>query len=246
MLCRFVVTSKLGRVLARDARRRAQDAASAATSRRTTSSSSGRCRRCCARWRARSTSRRSASSTPARCSRRTRSRWRSGSRSAAAARWSGALLGAWLINGAKSWLTAAFPSAWLYVLGGLFVVVTLFLPEGSSVVGGAASRAGSRPSARARKWRDAAGAAAGQQPRRRRRERPIRRDPRWTPEDDRLDADRRDVPSRRRARPPLALWVENVTVSFDGFKALERRHAACSNAASSAASSAPTAPARPR
>ncbi len=42
----------------------------------------------------------------------------------------GALLGAWFINGAKSWLTAAFPSAWLYVLGGLFVVVTLFLPKG--------------------------------------------------------------------------------------------------------------------
>jgi hypothetical protein len=42
----------------------------------------------------------------------------------------GAVLGAWFINGAKSWLTAAFPSAWLYVLGGLFVVVTLFLPKG--------------------------------------------------------------------------------------------------------------------
>jgi urea transport system permease protein len=46
----------------------------------------------------------------------------------------GAVIGAWLINGAKSWLTAAFPSAWLYVLGGLFVVVTVFLPKG--VVGG--------------------------------------------------------------------------------------------------------------
>jgi urea transport system permease protein len=42
----------------------------------------------------------------------------------------GPLLGAWLINGAKSWLTVAFPSAWLYVLGGLFVLVTLFLPQG--------------------------------------------------------------------------------------------------------------------
>jgi urea transport system permease protein len=42
----------------------------------------------------------------------------------------GALVGAWVINGAKSFLTAAFPSAWLYVLGGLFVVVTLFLPKG--------------------------------------------------------------------------------------------------------------------
>jgi urea transport system permease protein len=42
----------------------------------------------------------------------------------------GALLGAWLVNGAKSWLTAAFPSAWLYALGALFVLVTLFLPKG--------------------------------------------------------------------------------------------------------------------
>jgi urea transport system permease protein len=42
----------------------------------------------------------------------------------------GAILGALLVNGAKSWLTDAFPTAWLYVLGGLFVVVTLLLPGG--------------------------------------------------------------------------------------------------------------------
>ena len=42
----------------------------------------------------------------------------------------GAVLGAWLVNGGKSWLTAAIPSAWLYALGGLFVAVTLFLPDG--------------------------------------------------------------------------------------------------------------------
>jgi urea transport system permease protein len=42
----------------------------------------------------------------------------------------GALLGAWLVNGGKSWLTGAFPSAWLYAFGGLFVAVTLFLPRG--------------------------------------------------------------------------------------------------------------------
>jgi urea transport system permease protein len=42
----------------------------------------------------------------------------------------GAVLGAWLVNGAKSYLTAAFPSAWLYALGALFVIVTLFLPKG--------------------------------------------------------------------------------------------------------------------
>jgi len=42
----------------------------------------------------------------------------------------GAILGALFVNGAKSWLTVAFPTAWLYVLGGLFVVVTLLLPGG--------------------------------------------------------------------------------------------------------------------
>jgi urea transport system permease protein len=42
----------------------------------------------------------------------------------------GAMLGAFIVNGAKSWLTVAFPTAWLYVLGTLFVVVTLLLPGG--------------------------------------------------------------------------------------------------------------------
>jgi urea transport system permease protein len=42
----------------------------------------------------------------------------------------GGVLGAWLINGAKSWLTVAFPSAWLYFLGGLFILVTLLTPQG--------------------------------------------------------------------------------------------------------------------
>ena len=42
----------------------------------------------------------------------------------------GAILGAFLVNGAKSWLTVAFPTAWLYFLGVLFVVVTLVVPGG--------------------------------------------------------------------------------------------------------------------
>ncbi len=42
----------------------------------------------------------------------------------------GAMLGAFAVNGVKSWLTAAFPTAWLFVLGALFVLVTLLLPGG--------------------------------------------------------------------------------------------------------------------
>ena len=30
----------------------------------------------------------------------------------------------------KSWLTAHFPSLWLYALGGLFILVTILLPDG--------------------------------------------------------------------------------------------------------------------
>lgn len=42
----------------------------------------------------------------------------------------GPIVGAFVVNGAKSWLTAAFPAFWLYFLGGLFILVTLFLPDG--------------------------------------------------------------------------------------------------------------------
>ena len=42
----------------------------------------------------------------------------------------GAVLGAFTVNGLKTWLTSAAPELWLFVLGGLFVAVTLFLPKG--------------------------------------------------------------------------------------------------------------------
>ncbi|HEX5656760.1 MAG TPA: urea ABC transporter permease subunit UrtC [Polyangiales bacterium] len=42
----------------------------------------------------------------------------------------GALLGAGLVNGMKSWLTASYPDAWLYALAALFILVTLLLPDG--------------------------------------------------------------------------------------------------------------------
>jgi len=47
----------------------------------------------------------------------------------------GAALGAFVVNGAKSWFTVALPELWLYVLGTLFIAVTLFLPDG--IVGAA-------------------------------------------------------------------------------------------------------------
>lgn len=42
----------------------------------------------------------------------------------------GAIAGALLVNFAKTRFTAIFPEAWLFALGGLFVVVTIFLPKG--------------------------------------------------------------------------------------------------------------------
>ena len=42
----------------------------------------------------------------------------------------GALVGAALVNLAKSWFTVAMPEYWLYVLGSLFIAVTLFMPQG--------------------------------------------------------------------------------------------------------------------
>jgi urea transport system permease protein len=42
----------------------------------------------------------------------------------------GAALGAIVVNFAKTYFTGAFPEYWLFALGALFVLVTLFLPKG--------------------------------------------------------------------------------------------------------------------
>ena len=42
----------------------------------------------------------------------------------------GPIVGAFFVNGAKSWFTQVFPEFWLYFLGALFIAVTLFLPNG--------------------------------------------------------------------------------------------------------------------
>jgi urea transport system permease protein len=54
----------------------------------------------------------------------------------------GPVLGAALVNGAKSWLTVTFPEIWLYVLGLVFIVVTRFLPHG---IAGLLQRRGQLP-----------------------------------------------------------------------------------------------------
>src|ERR1700735_5225811 len=42
----------------------------------------------------------------------------------------GAVLGAILVNFGKTWFTGVLPELWLYALGALFILVTLFLPRG--------------------------------------------------------------------------------------------------------------------
>ncbi|OGB22232.1 MAG: urea ABC transporter permease subunit UrtC [Burkholderiales bacterium RIFCSPLOWO2_02_FULL_57_36] len=42
----------------------------------------------------------------------------------------GPIIGAFSVNGLKSWFTGAFPDLWLYALGLLFILVTLFMPQG--------------------------------------------------------------------------------------------------------------------
>ncbi|MFO7288241.1 MAG: urea ABC transporter permease subunit UrtC [Gammaproteobacteria bacterium] len=52
----------------------------------------------------------------------------------------GAALGALAVNYAKSVLTVEFPDAWLFALGALFVIVTLLLPSGVSDAAAAIKR----------------------------------------------------------------------------------------------------------
>ena len=42
----------------------------------------------------------------------------------------GPIVGAALVNGAKSVFTQVLPEYWLYVLGLMFILVTLFMPQG--------------------------------------------------------------------------------------------------------------------
>ncbi|OYR07738.1 urea ABC transporter permease subunit UrtC [Brucella grignonensis] len=66
----------------------------------------------------------------------------------------GPVIGAVLVNFGKSVFTTAFPEMWLFVLGALFVAVTLFLPKG--IVGTFRSLMASRQSVKASAGNDTA------------------------------------------------------------------------------------------
>jgi urea transport system permease protein len=68
----------------------------------------------------------------------------------------GAILGAFLVNFAKTWLTGAAPEVWLFFLGALFILVTLLLPRG---IAGAAAHWKAAPRAEAKRAAPAAEAA---------------------------------------------------------------------------------------
>ena len=42
----------------------------------------------------------------------------------------GAILGAVLVNYGKTILTGLMPEAWLFILGGVFILVTVLMPDG--------------------------------------------------------------------------------------------------------------------
>jgi urea transport system permease protein len=56
----------------------------------------------------------------------------------------GAIIGAVLVNGFKSWFTGFIPELWLFALGGLFIFSTLFLPRG--ILGVLMHRRAAKPS----------------------------------------------------------------------------------------------------
>ena len=101
----------------------------------------------------------------------------------------GAAIGAIAVNFAKTFFTGAFPEYWLYGLGLLFVLTTLFLPKGLLGLALKGARAATAPSRAGRGHRGR----------------------------------RRTVNLAETANPTLTqslLYLDGVSVSFDGYKAL--------------------------
>lgn len=67
----------------------------------------------------------------------------------------GSVLGAFIVNWAKSWFTAAAPDLWLYFLGAIFIGTTMFLPQGIVGLGEVASRLLARRGGQAHPKREA-------------------------------------------------------------------------------------------
>ena len=63
----------------------------------------------------------------------------------------GPVIGAAVVNGLKSWFTAALPEYWLFALGAIFVVVTLYLPNGLLGLAKKLSTRSAKPAAEAAK-----------------------------------------------------------------------------------------------
>ena len=108
----------------------------------------------------------------------------------------GAMVGAFGVNWMQSWLTTSYPDLWLLFLGALFMGVVLFFPDG--VVGARAAPVGRlAPRRRGRGWRRRQDLAGTRAPR------------------------TGDAVSGRRRHGSI-IYLEDVTVDYDGFKALER------------------------
>jgi urea transport system ATP-binding protein len=122
----------------------------------------------------------------------------------------GPIVGAFIVNGAKSWLTVAYPEFWLYFLGALFIGVTLFLPDGvvglfKKLKGRECEMTPELMEAGAPRWR------------------PTR--PPWRPKkDNRVRWPRAGFSAWRTSEVDVThgriLYLEDVSVSFDGFKAI--------------------------
>jgi ABC-type multidrug transport system fused ATPase/permease subunit len=105
----------------------------------------------------------------------------------------GAILGAILVNYLKTWFTGTVPELWLFGLGGLFIIVTLFLPKGVIGVLGRRPRGDTASDGLAAAPMGGDGAEAGGM-------------------------------MHSHARPErhdTILYLDGVSVSFDGFKALD-------------------------
>jgi hypothetical protein len=123
----------------------------------------------------------------------------------------GPIVGAFFVNGAKSWFTVAFPEFWLFFLGALFIAVTLFLPHG---IVGLFRKAPRRPHHDARPDGSRRSGA-----------------PRTRPSSDQAVPPKAVAAAATAAGPPgrcpmftqgVALYLDDITVSFDGFKALNK------------------------